>query len=318
MVKKGKGVILVTGAFGQIGTALLPALARRSRSKVIASDLRIPALPLSGHVIFEKLDVTNCNALEAIIKKHQVTTIYHLAAFLSGTSEKDPARAWRVNVDGLRNVLESAKKYHVRVFWPSSIAVFGPTTPRKKVQQHTVIEPTTIYGTTKYFGELLCQYYHRRYGVDVRSVRYPGVIGGDKIPSGGTTDYAMEIFSHALNSGRYTSFVRRDTTLPMIHIDDAIRAALLLMDTPAKKLSLRLGYNIAGLSFSLDALAKEITKHHKLRLFCKPDFRQKIADSWPESIDDSSARRDWGWKPQFARLDKLVPRIFDELKNVQN
>ena len=293
--------ILVTGAFGQIGSELTVALrAKHGADNVIASgrSLRSGA-DASGPV--QVLDVTDAQAVEDALRRHRIDLVYHLAARLSAVAEDDPADAWRINVDGLRNVLEAARHVGVeRMFWPSSIAVFGPETPRVGVAQEVVMRPTTIYGIAKVAGELLCDYYLHRYGLDVRGVRYPGVISSGTPPGGGTTDYAVEIFYAALESGRYEAFVREDCVLPMIYMPDCINAALSLMDAPLDRLSHHNAFNISAMSFSAGELAAQI-RQHLPDFVCEfvPDERQAIADSWPQSLDDEAARNEWGWQPRY-------------------
>ncbi|MDO8503852.1 MAG: NAD-dependent epimerase/dehydratase family protein [bacterium] len=304
--------ILVTGAFGQIGTELVPALQNKTGvEKVIAMDHSNIPTGFSG--IVETATVTDKAKLEEIIKKHGIDTVFHMASLLSVNGEKDPQRAWDVNINGLKNILDLAAQHKLRVFWPSSIAAFGPTTPRDNTPQKTVLEPTTMYGVTKVSGELLCQYYHLKYGVDVRSVRYPGIISWKAEPGGGTSDWAVAMFYDALKDGKYTCFVREDTVLPMMYMNDAIRATLMLMDAEIKELSIHTSYNLAAVSFSAGELAKEIRKHLPLEVLYVPDERQKIADSWPKKIDDSQARRDWGWKHEFD-LPKITEAMIENLK----
>lgn len=297
--------ILVTGAFGQIGSELVPALLKKKGvNRVIASDVR------EGDV---RLDVTNIEEIEEVVKKYEVDTVFHLAGMVSVASENNPNRSWQVNAQGLKNVLDVALAHNLKVFWPSSIAAFGPTTPREKTPQHTILEPTTIYGAEKVAGELLCQYYFLRYGLDVRSIRYPGLISWKTPPGNGTTDYAVGIFYDAIAKGSYDCFVKKDTVLPMMYMDDAIRGTLKLMDAPASKIKIRTSYNMAAISFRADQLAKEINKHIKLKVTYHPDHRQKIADSWPRSIDDSQARKDWGWKHEFD-LARMTEEMLKHLK----
>ena len=311
--------IVVTGAFGQIGTELTQALqARHGDQEVLATGHRLPAAA-SGtgvHGPSASLDVTDPNAIRGIIEQHRPHTIYHLAARLSAVSEKGPQDAWAVNMGGLYNILEAAREGGVRrVFWPSSIAVFGPSTPRDLTPQDTVMRPTTIYGVAKVSGELLCDYYAHRYGVDVRGVRYPGVISSAALPGGGTTDYAVEMFYAALDHKPYTCFVRQDTVLPMIYMPDCIQAALDLMDAPASRLKHRNSFNLAAMSFSAGELATEITTHEP-EFICQfePDERQAIADSWPRSIDDTVARTEWGWTPRFG-LSEMTRDMLASLRS---
>jgi nucleoside-diphosphate-sugar epimerase len=307
--------ILVTGALGQIGSELVSALSKKSGVvTVVSHDNRQPPAGFSG--IFEQADIRDAVAMEAIIKKYNIDTVFHLVSLLSATGEANPNLAWDINMNGLKIILDLAVKYKMRVFWPSSIAAFGPTTPRVKTPQRTVLEPTTIYGATKVAGELLCQYYNKKYGLDVRSLRYPGLISWKTPPGGGTTDYAVAIFYDALAKGSYECFVKKETTLPMMYMDDAIRGTIKLMDAPEKKITVRTSYNMAAISFRADELAKEINKHLPVKVTYKPDHRQKIADSWPKSINDSQARKDWGWKHEFD-LKKMVKVMLTELTNIR-
>ncbi len=291
--------ILIIGANGQIGTELAEALVQRhGADAVVTSDLapqgRLPA------ITHEALDVTDAAALAAVVKRHGIGQIYLLAAALSATGEQHPQWAWNLNMAGLLNVLELARSVKLqRVFWPSSIAAFGPTTPAT-APQHTVMDPGTVYGISKLAGERWCAWYHARHGVDVRSLRYPGLISWKTAPGGGTTDYAVEIFHGALKAGRYSSFLAADTRLPMMYMADAIAATLALMDAPAAQISERGSYNLAAISVTPAEIAAEIARRVPgFTLDCQPDFRQAIADSWPQSIDDSLARRDWGWAPRY-------------------
>jgi nucleoside-diphosphate-sugar epimerase len=295
--------VLVTGAFGQIGSELTVELRRKyGNDNVVAVGHKTkPSEKLLHSGPFAFADVTKREDIEALVKRYDVDTVYHLAAILSVVGEKNPHLAWEVNMKGLYNILEIAReKRLVRVFWPSSIAVFGPETPRLNTPQETVLRPRTIYGVTKVAGELLCDYYFRRFGVDVRGVRYPGIISSETPPGGGTTDYAVEIFYEAIRNKRYVCFVREDTTLPMMYMPDCIRAAIQLMEADLARLRHHADFNIAGMSFSAGELAREIRKHiPDFKCEFKPDFRQEIADSWPMSIDDSAARQEWGWKPSY-------------------
>jgi len=293
--------ILVTGAFGQIGTELTAALRERhGAGQVLASGRRLPA-DAEAEGPAAVLDVTDAAAVEETLSSHGIHTVYHLAARLSAVAEQDPDTAWRVNVDGLRNVLEACRRQQVaKLFWPSSIAAFGPGTPRESVPQDTLMRPTTNYGIAKVTGELLCDYYVRRYGLDVRGVRYPGIVSSGHEPGGGTTDYAVEIFYAALREGSYTCFVREDTRLPMMYMPDCISAALGLMDAPFEALTHHNSFNVGAMSFSAGELAAAITERVPgFRCDFAPDARQAIADSWPASLDDSSARAEWGWSPRY-------------------
>ena len=294
--------ILVIGASGQIGVELTLALRRiYGEGNVIASDLREQNPLLAGTGPYVSLDVMNKEMLHVQIIRQNITQIYLLAAILSATGEKNPNLAWNLNMQGLLNVLDIAREEKIKkVYWPSSIAVFGPTSPKRDCPQQTIIEPTTVYGISKYAGEFWCNYYHRRYGLDVRSLRYPGLISYKSEPGGGTTDYAVEIFHEALEEGRYTCFLKPDTYLPMMYMPDAIRATVELMEAPAERIAVRTSYNISAFSFSPEELAAEIRGHMpSFEMGYAPDYRQAIADSWPQSIDDSVARSDWGWRPEY-------------------
>ncbi len=309
--------ILVTGAVGQVGRSVTPALrARHGAENVVATGRRTnPPEEFRAAGPFEIMDATDMVALKDIVARHRIDTIYHLAAVLSADGERDPANAWEVNVHSLRNVLDVAvEKSMTQVFWPSSIAVFGPSTPRRNTPQRTVLEPTTMYGVTKLVGENLCHYYFEKYGLDVRSLRYPGLLTSAPLSGGGTTDYSVEMFFEAKKHGRYTCFVRPDTTLPLMYIDDAVRATLQLMEAEAGRITIRTSYNVAALSFSASELAREIARHVP-GFTCDyvPDFRQAIADSWPMSIDDAVARQDWGWRPGFD-LSALSAAMFRGLE----
>ncbi len=293
------GKILVTGAFGLVGTELVEALQKKyGKENVIAGAHSKKPENFDG--VLEDVDVTNKENLENVVKNHNIDTIYHLAGILSVGSEKNPSLAWEVNLNGLRNVLEVAKDHKVKVFWPSSIAAFGLTTPRENTPQHTVLEPSTIYGVAKVSGELLCQYYFNKYGVDVRSLRYPGLNGWKADPGDGTTEYAIHIFYAALREGKYVSPLKPGTYLPMMYMDDAINGTIKLMEADSSKITIRTSYNFAGISFSPDELVAEIQKlMPEFSATYEPNHTQAIADSWPTSIDDSVARKDWGWQPEF-------------------
>ncbi len=293
------GQILVTGAFGLVGTELVEALQKKyGKENVIAGAHS--KKPESFDGVLEDVDVTNKENLESVVKNNNIDTIYHLAGILSVGSEKNPSLAWDVNLNGLRNVLEVAKEHKVKVFWPSSIAAFGLTTPRENTPQHTVLEPSTIYGVAKVSGELLCQYYFNKYGVDVRSLRYPGLNGWKADPGDGTTEYAIHIFYAALREGKYVSPLKPGTYLPMMYMDDAINGTIKLMEADSSKITIRTSYNFAGISFSPDELVAEIQKlMPEFSATYEPNHTQAIADSWPTSIDDSVARKDWGWQPEF-------------------
>ncbi|RYD94346.1 MAG: NAD-dependent epimerase/dehydratase family protein, partial [Sphingobacteriales bacterium] len=294
--------ILVIGASGQIGVELTLALRQRyGAQNVIASDLREQNPLLEGTGPYVSMDVMNKEMLHVQVIRQNVTQIYLLAAILSATGEKNPNLAWHLNMQGLLNVLDIAREEKLtKVYWPSSIAVFGPTSPKKNCPQQTIIEPTTVYGISKYAGEFWCNYYNMKYGVDVRSLRYPGLISYKSAPGGGTTDYAVEIYHEALQDGQYECFLQEDTYLPMMYMPDAIRATIELMEAPVEQIKVRTSYNLSGMSFSPKEIATEIKKHIPgFTIDYKPDYRQAIADSWPQSIDDSVARADWGWKEEY-------------------
>lgn len=291
--------ILVIGSSGQIGTELVAELRKQLGEKnVIATDIHA-AKKEEG--IFEKLDVLDGTRLLEIVKKYQVTEIYHLAALLSATAEQNMKFAWKLNMEGLFNVLDIAKENNVKkVFWPSSIAVFGPTTPATNTPQQTIIEPSTVYGISKLAGERWCEYYFLKYGLDVRSIRYPGLIGYKSAPGGGTTDYAVHIFHEAIKKGTYDCFLKEDTVLPMMYMPDALTATIKLMNSPASNIKIRSSYNVAAISFSPKELTHEITKYiPEFTCTYHADYRQKIADTWPQSIDDTLARTDWKWKNKY-------------------
>ena len=306
--------ILIVGANGQIGTELAAALAERlGDDAVVTSDLAPNGrLPQLRH---EQLDATDRGALAAAVEKHHITQIYHLAAALSASGEKAPQWAWHLNMSGLLNVLEVARAARLnRVFWPSSIAAFGPTTPPEATPQQTVMEPTTVYGISKLAGEGWCRWYHANHGVDVRSLRYPGLISAKTPPGGGTTDYAVEIFHAALRDGRYRCFLAADQALPMMYMPDALRATVELMHAPAQCVRERGSYNLAAMSFTPTQIAASIARHLPgFTLECAPDYRQAIAASWPRSIDDSVARADWGWVPRYD-LDAMVDDMLMQLR----
>lgn len=312
-----KGKILVIGASGQIGVELTLALRNiYGNSNVIASDLREENDLLKGTGPYVSMDVMNKEMLHVQVIRQNITQIYLLAAILSATGEKNPNLAWHLNMQGLLNVLDIAREEKLeKVYWPSSIAVFGPTSPKQNCPQQTIIEPTTVYGISKYAGEFWCNYYFHRYGVDVRSLRYPGLISYKSAPGGGTTDYAVEIFYEALEKQRYTSFLKQGTYLPMMYMPDAIRATIELMEAPADKISVRTSYNLSSMSFSPEEIGAEIRKHiPAFQLDFQPDYRQAIADSWPQSIDDQVARNDWGWKHEYD----LARMTEDMLKNLKS
>jgi len=313
-----KEKILVIGASGQIGVELTLALRKiYGNAQVIASDLREENELLKGTGPYVSLDVMNKEMLHVQVIRQGITQIYLLAAILSATGEKNPNLAWSLNMQSLLNVLDIAReeKLH-KVYWPSSIAVFGPTSPKIDCPQQTVIEPVTVYGISKYAGEFWCNYYFHRYGVDVRSMRYPGLISYKSAPGGGTTDYAVEIFHEALEEKTYKSFLSEDTYLPMMYMPDAIRATIELMEADANKINVRTSYNISGMSFSPKEIAAEIKKHIPgFTISYEPDYRQAIADSWPQSIDDSVANRDWGWKEEY-NLERMTKDMLNNLSEL--
>ena len=307
--------ILVIGSNGQIGTVLTNKLGEKFGFKnVIGSDLRPPENPTK--FIFENCSVLDQNKLEKIIKQHNITDVYLLAAYLSAKGEKNIDKAWDLNMNGLLHVLNFAKDKKIqKIFWPSSIAVFGPSTPKNDAGQYAITEPTTIYGVSKLAGETLCHYYHKKFGIDIRSIRYPGLIGWESMPGGGTTDYAVDIFHEAIKHGEYTCFLSKERTLPMMYMNDAITATINIMDVPFEKIKIRTSYNLSSLHFSPKELEEEIRKHvcdFKIKYI--PDERDELAQDWPQSIDDTYARRDWGWEPNF-NLSQMVADIILNLKN---
>jgi nucleoside-diphosphate-sugar epimerase len=310
-----KEKILVIGASGQIGVELTLALRKiYGNANVVASDLREENDLLKGSGPYVSMDVMNKEMLHVQVIRQNITQIYLLAAILSATGEKNPNLAWSLNMQSLLNVLDIAKEEKIhKVYWPSSIAVFGPTSPRQNCPQQTVIEPITVYGISKYAGEFWCNYYNQRWGLDVRSIRYPGLISYKSAPGGGTTDYAVEIFHEALEEKSYECFLQEDTYLPMMYMPDAIKATIELMEAPAEKIKIRTSYNISGMSFSPKEIADEIKKHiPEFEISYKPDYRQQIANSWPQSIDDSVARNDWGWKEDYD-LSAMTQDMLDNL-----
>jgi len=307
--------ILILGSCGQIGVELTLALRTQyGNDAVIATDIKEEHSLLKGTGPFYQVDVMDINAVLALVKKEQITQIYLLAALLSATGEKMPLKAWDINMTSLLQVLEmSVQEKIAKVYWPSSIAVFGSTTPKQVTPQKTIVEPETVYGISKYAGENWCQYYAKRYGLDVRSIRYPGLISWKSLPGGGTTDYAVDIYLQALAQKKYTCFLSEHTYLPMMYMDDAIRATIELMEAPAERLSTRLAYNISAMSFSPKEIAASIQKHiPDFSIDYAPDFRQQIADGWPQSIDDRLAQEDWNWKAAFD-LEKMTATMLENL-----
>jgi nucleoside-diphosphate-sugar epimerase len=311
-----KEKILVIGASGQIGVELTLALRKiYGNAQVVASDLREENELLKGTGPYVSLDVMNKEMLHVQVIRQNITQIYLLAAILSATGEKNPGLAWHLNMQSLLNVLDIAREEKLqKVYWPSSIAVFGPTSPKENCPQQTIIEPITVYGISKYAGEFWCNYFYQRWGVDVRSMRYPGLISYKSSPGGGTTDYAIEIFHEARDRAKYDCFLKEDTYLPMMYMPDAIRATIELMEAPTSAISIRTSYNVSGISFSPGEISAEIKKHvPAFQVNYLPDYRQSIADSWPKSIDDSVARTDWGWKHEY-NLEKITRDMLDNLE----
>jgi nucleoside-diphosphate-sugar epimerase len=308
--------ILIIGACGQIGTELTHQLRTiYGNENVIASDIRKLNNDVVNNGIFEVLNALDFNQIEHIIEKYHIEEVYLMAALLSATAEKNLAFAWDLNMNSLFHVLNIAKAKKIKkIFWPSSIAVFGPTTPTENTPQYTIMEPTTVYGISKQAGERWCEYYHHIFGVDVRSVRYPGLISWSTPPGGGTTDYAVDIYHKALEEGKYDCFLSEKTRLPMMYMEDAIRATIEIMQAPAEQIKIRSSYNLAGISFSPKEIAEEIKKHiPDFTITYNPDFRQKIADSWPASIDDSRARTDWNWKHHYD-MESMTVEMLENLK----
>ncbi|MBS1533531.1 MAG: L-threonine 3-dehydrogenase [Bacteroidetes bacterium] len=307
--------ILIIGACGQIGTELTTRLRNMyGVENVVASDIRKLNNDIVNNGIFEVVNALDYNQIEHLIEQYQITDVYLMAALLSATAEKNPAFAWDLNMNSLFHVLNLAKAGKIKkIFWPSSIAVFGPTTPKENTPQFTIMEPTTVYGISKQTGERWCEYYHHQYGVDVRSIRYPGLISWTTEPGGGTTDYAVDIYHKALKEGTFECFLSEHSKLPMMYMDDAIRATIEIMQAPSEQIKIRSSYNLAGISFTPAEIAAEIqTRIPDFKISYKPDFRQKIADSWPASIDDSCARQDWNWKHSFD-LSAITDEMLENL-----
>lgn len=307
--------ILVTGALGQLGSELVDALRKDfGADNVVASDIRNPS---ENTGIFEIIDVLDKNRIDEVVEKHQITQIYHLAAMLSAKGEENPAFAWKLNMDSLIYVLEIAKSKKLdKIYWPSSIAVFGPSSPKNHTPQHCIMDPNTVYGISKLAGERLCEYYFNKFDVDVRSLRYPGLIGYKALPGGGTTDYAVDIYYKAKANQDFECFLSENTYLPMMYMDDAINATIQLMKAPKENVKERTSYNLSSLSFSPKEQAESIQKMYpQFNILYQPDFRQKIADSWPSSIDDSKARQDWGWQHQFE-LDDMTTIMLEKIKPI--
>lgn len=306
---------IIIGACGQIGTELTLALRQKyGNDQVIAADLKETCPEILNEGPYVQMDILNKEFVCEYLKNHEITTVYLLAALLSATAEKNPAFAWKLNMEGLFTILDLAKEGFVKkIFWPSSIAVFGPTTPADNTPQHTIMEPSTVYGISKQAGERWCEYYFNTFGVDVRSIRYPGLISYKSLPGGGTTDYAVDIFYQAKKTGNFECFLKEDTALPMMFMEDAIHATLQLMDAPSEQIKIRSAYNLAGISFNPKTLSDEIKKHMpEFAISYAPDFRQAIADSWPNSIDDSYAVKDWGWQHKYdlaALVDVMLKNV---------
>ena len=308
--------ILIIGACGQLGTELTLKLRDlKGNDNVIASDLRDEPLDLIKDGPYEKLDIMDKDRFHEILKNHGITQVYHLAAILSAKGEQNPQFAWQLNMDSLLLVLEAGREQVKKIYWPSSIAVFGPDTPKLNTPQNTVMSPNTVYGISKLAGERWCEYYFEKYGVDVRSLRYPGLIGYKALPGGGTTDYAVDIFHKAIGGESFECFLSEDTMLPMMYMDDAVKATIDLMEADVNDVKVRSSYNLAAMSFTPKEIAAEISKYYKnFSIMYNPDFRQEIADSWPGSIDDSAARNNWGWRHSY-NLEELVETMIANLKS---
>lgn len=307
--------ILVLGASGQIGTELVEALRNLyGNAHVVASDIKEEPSKVLLEGPYEVINAMDRDRLEEVVAQYKITQVYHLVAMLSATAEKMPRKGWDLNMETLFHVLEMAREKKIqKVYWPSSIAAFGPTTPKSDVPQHTVMDPTTVYGISKLSGELWCDYYHKKYGVDVRSLRYPGLISYKTLPGGGTTDYAIDIFHHAKAKGSYSCFLAEDTALPMMYMPDAIKATIGIMEAPAEQIKIRTSYNLASFSFDPKTLAKGIQQHlPDFTISYAPDFRQDIAKNWPQSIDDTAAREDWGWQNDYS-LDDMISEMLQHI-----
>jgi nucleoside-diphosphate-sugar epimerase len=315
-----KETVLVIGSCGQLGTELVENLQQiYGPANVVASDIRQSDSPLFTNGPFEVLDIMDQNRLAEIVQKYKPTQVYHLAALLSATAEKNPELGWKLNMDGLFNVLNLARDGGIikKIYWPSSIAVFGPNTIRQNTPQYGAMDPTTIYGISKNAGELYAQYYFKRWGLDTRSLRYPGLIGYKSAPGGGTTDYAVQIYHDAIQGQEHKCFLTKETTLPMLYMPDALKATLDIMHAPAEKVKIRTSYNLAGMSFNPAEIASSIQDIiPEFKISYEPDFRQAIADSWPAVIDDSHARADWGWKPDYD-LARMSGDMIENLRKMQ-
>ena len=309
--------ILIIGACGQIGSELTVKLRQiYGDANVIASDISYNNLDIVNSGLFEILDAKDATALKICVQKYKINTVYLMAAMLSATGEKFPLKAWDLNTESLFHVLDLAKAGLItKIFWPSSIAVFGPTTPKQNTPQYTIMEPSTVYGITKQVGERWCEYYFNKYGVDVRSIRYPGIISWKTLPGGGTTDYAVDIYHKAIADGHYNCFLSQNTALPMMYMDDAIEATVSIMAADRKDIKIRSSYNLSAVSFTPNDVVKSIQNHiPEFTIEYNPDFRQDIADSWPQSIDDSHARTDWNWKHRFS-LNDITKEMLTQLKS---
>jgi len=307
---------LVIGAAGQIGTELVIELRRiYGNENVIAADIKPPIKDIINEGIFETIDVTNSQSIKDVVIKHNIDEVYQLAALLSATAEKNLALAWKLNIEGLFNVLNLAKEKLIKkIFWPSSIAVFGPNTPNNNTPQNTIMDPVTVYGISKLAGERWCEYYYKNYNVDVRSIRYPGLISYKNAPGGGTTDYAIDIFHHAIKHGNYACYIDRNTSLPMMYMEDAIRATIELMNADKNNITVHSSYNLSGFSFNPFEISEEIKKHiPEFDISYKPDFRNNMALTWPSKIVDQQAKKDWAWKPNFD-LEKTTLIMLKTLK----
>lgn len=310
-----KEKVLILGSAGQIGTDLVAQLRKEiGQDNVWAADVKDQQGDLKDHGHFMVLDVLDAKAVYEVIHKNNITQVYLLAALLSATAEQKMKSAWKLNMEGLFNLLDIARENTgIKLFWPSSIAVFGKTTPRQNTPQYTIMEPSTVYGISKQVGERWCEYYHEKFGVDVRSIRYPGLISYKTAPGGGTTDYAVDIYIQAVEKGKYTCYLKKDTVMPMMYMPDAIKATLQIMQTSPEKIKIRSSYNLAGMSFSPEEIAAEIKKSIPgFTIAYEPDFRQAIADSWPQSVNDSQAREHWGWKPEYD-LQKMSADMITHL-----
>ncbi|KJE88552.1 L-threonine dehydrogenase [Capsaspora owczarzaki ATCC 30864] len=303
--------ILITGSLGQLGSELAKMLrAKYGKENVVTSDIRKPDVPEDGP--FKYIDVLNYQQMEALIVDHRIDWVVHFSALLSAIGEQQPAKALQVNIQGFQNIVDLAKVHKLRVFCPSTIGAFGPTTPADNTPDLTIMRPTTIYGITKVHMELMGEYYHNRYGVDFRSLRYPGVISAESLPGGGTTDYAVDIFHHALKTGEYTCFLSEKTRLPMMYMHDCLKGTMMMLEAPNEQLKQRV-YNLAAFSFTPEEIAEQIRKHVPLKVAYRPDFRQAIADSWPRSLDDTNARQDWQWSHDYD-LKTMVGEMLTKLR----